>query len=650
MTLLAVLFLGAALPSALAAEGWWMKEPIRLIQTNLRQTDASLDPKHLVDQLTDFRANTLLIGMGGIVAYYPTHVEFHYPSPYIPKGRDPFGEVLRQAHGKGIRVIGRFDLSKLEKAAFDAHPEWFFKRANGEPVIYNGLYSTCINGDYYRGHALKILAEALDRYDVDGLFFNMFGNQSTDYSGRFVGHCHCDSCKARYKQLYARELPAEPDDQYREFLARSAREVGAEIAKLIHAKRPQAGFFTYIQEYTDGIMSESNTAVNRPLPLWPYASSDNVNRARNSEPGKMAVNLCMSFVDFPWRFATVPPGEIRIRLWQNVAHGGALALNMHGTMDQQDRQALDAAKPIYHWLAENEPYYAGQENAARILLLRGAGRQNSYRGMFRLLTEEHLPFAVSDNLKWIGTRPFDLVIATDWTPKELESYVEGGGRLLIASSRPPEFPAGSIVAQKKAVQGYLRVRNPTMFPSLKLTRLLMLNGDFTELAPQGTPLLTLVPPSMFGPPEKVHIDQKDTLIPGMVAGNRGPGKIVWLPWDLGILYYLHSLPAHAGLARDLIDQLLPSGRQIRTDAHPLVEMALMKQSGRTLLHLINLSGHSDTAYFPPIPVGAFQVTVQGDYSKARTLRARAAITARNDSGHTSFFIPGLTDYEVVVLE
>ena len=81
------------------------------------------------------------------------------------------------------------------------------------------------------------------------------------------------------------------------------------LAELIHRLRPQAAFLTYIQDHTDGIMSESNTAVGRALPLWPYSASDNVNRARNSEPGKMAFNLCMSLVDYPWRFVTVPPAE-----------------------------------------------------------------------------------------------------------------------------------------------------------------------------------------------------------------------------------------------------------------------------------------------------------------------------------------------------
>ena len=60
--------------------------------------------------------------------------------------------------------------------------------------------------------------------------------------------------------------------------------------------------FHYSQEFSDGIMSESNTGVDRPLPLWPYTSSDNVNRARNSRPEKMAVNLCIPFVDFLRKF------------------------------------------------------------------------------------------------------------------------------------------------------------------------------------------------------------------------------------------------------------------------------------------------------------------------------------------------------------
>jgi hypothetical protein len=436
----------------------------------------------------------------------------------------------------------------------------------------------------------------------------------------------------------------------------ASRDVAREIGELIRAKRPDAGYFNYMTEHTDGIMSESNTAVRRPLPLWPYSASDNVNRARNSEPDKMAVNLCMQFVDFPWRFATVPGNEIRLRLWQNLAHGGALAFAMNGTFDQQDTQAREAARPVFAWAAKHEDLYARQQSAARVLLLGSPQRtgstynQSSYRGLFRLLSELHIPFAVADNLDWLGKHDYELVIATDWAPGELRQYVERGGRLLIAAARPPGFEVAEVVKQRESIQGYLRVGDTSRLPSLKPTRVLMLDGPFTEIAGDSGAALTLVPPSQYAPPEKVHIDQTDTAIAGLIERSIGQGRVVWLPWDAGALYHRHSLPAHGGLLTDLIRGLLQNGLQIETNAHPSVEISLMRQGGRHVLHLINLSGHSVTAYYDPIPMQRIDVSLRGEFSSARAVRAGTKLQTRKSNGRTAFEIPQLGDYEVVVLE
>jgi len=646
---LALLFFTAMILQA--QQGWWMTEPIRLVQTNLRETDAAVDPRRLVEALSSMHANVVLTGMGGIAAYYPTKVEFHYPSPYLKPGVDMFGDVLREAHARHIRVIGRYDFSKTSKAAYDAHPEWFFRKADGNPVIYNGLYSTCINGGYYRQQVMRILAEGLENYDVDGLFFNMFGNQSTDYSGAYVGLCHCDACKAKYRQLYGRDIPAEADANYREFLAAASREVSEAIGKLIREKRPRAGYFNYSRDATDGIMSESNTGVRRALPLWPLTAGDNVNRARNSEPGKMALDLNMQFVDYSWRFATVPTEEIATRMWQHLANGGALTFEVNGTLlDLQDRQAYETAKPIFAFAAANEKYYAGQSSGARVLLLASrAGDQAAYRGVFRLLTEEHVPFAVSDNMNWMGRREFDLVVATDWAPAGLREYAASGGHVLVLSSHPPEFSVARVLRTTADLPGYVRVRDHAAFPSLKDTDLLMLNGAFTELESSGPSPLTLVPPSMIGPPEKIHVDMKDTAIPGVVTVKIGTGAVTWVPWELGALYYRHSLPAHAGLFRDLLDQLDPR-RQLKTDAHRLVGMTLMRQEGRTLVHVINLSGQSQTGYFPPVPMRDIHVELWGDFKSARAIRNPAALQLTKQGGYTGFTIPALADYELAVIE
>jgi hypothetical protein len=314
-------------------------------------------------------------------------------------------------------------------------------------------------------------------------------------------------------------------------------------------------------------------------------------------------------------------------------------------------------KPIFRWAAANEQYYAGQSSAARVLLLgapAASGRtfgEEPYRGLFRLLSEEHVPFAVADNMDWVSgakKRDFDLVIAADWAPPELRKYVEEGGKLLLASAHPPEFEVATVLRTESDVKGYIRVRDHAAFPSLKDTDLLMLNGPFTEVAADGPAALTLVPPSLIGPPELVHVDMKDTDTPAIVTRQLGKGTVTWIPWNLGGMYYLHSLPAHADLFRDVMDRLNPR-RQLRTNAHPLVEISVMRQGGRTLLHLINLSGHSQTGYFPPVPMKDIHIEVAGRFMAAATVRKPASLAVKTAGGYTAFTVPQLSDYELVVL-
>ena len=639
-------------PAARPLDGsWWKREPIRFLQTNLSETDSTVDPGLLVAAVADFGANTFLMNMGGIVAQYPTRVPFHYPSTFLPPGRDLFGDVVREAHARQMRVVGRFDLSKTQKPVFDAHPEWFFVRANGEPVIYNGLYSTCINGNYYRGHALTILTEALERYEVDGLFFNMFGNPSADYSGVPMGPCTCDACRVRFRARTGRDVPAVADADYRSFMADSSREVAATIAELIRRKRPNAAFLTYIKDHTDGIMSESNTAVGRPLPLWPYSASDNVSRSLGSEPDKVAINLAMSFIDFPWRYAHVPQPETALRLYQNIAHGAPPAVVVSGPMAQQDRSGLLAARPVFDWHARHEDLYVGQRNAGRVLLLT-TGDTASYRGFFRLLTEEHIPFVVSENLRWMEepTR-FDLVITPEAPPAELERYVRNGGRLLVGGTAPPPVPIGA-VAGRRTTQGYWRIHDRTALPSLQNTDLIFLDGEYLEIAPLARPILTLIPSAMFGPPEKVWSDKVETTVPGLVFTEHGKGRVAYVPWDVGGLYYRHSSQAHRGLVADVIDRLLPAGRQVTTSAHPLVEMTLMEQPsrGRTLIHLVNGTGHHHTAYFPPLEIRDIRIDLPRDVRRVRAVALDRELPIQSNGRWRSFTVPRLQAYEVITVE
>lgn len=638
-----------------AAGGWWQTEPVRFFQTNLPESHSTLDPEKHVGAVADFGANVLLLNMGGIAAQYPTDVELHYRSRWLAEGRDFFGDALREAHGRGMRVIGRFDLSKTQKPVFDAHPEWFFRRVNGEPAVFNGLYSACINGGYYWEHAPKILTEALTRYPVDGLFFNMFGNPAVDYAGVPMGPCHCEACAQKFRARTGRALPADDSDpEYRAFMTDSAKAVAANLAALIHRLRPGAAFLTYIDEYTDVIIHESNTSVTRPLPLWPYSASDNVNRSLNSGRDKTVFNLCMSFVDYPWRFIHVSPDEVRLRLWQNLAHGGAPALVIFGGIGQEDTASIEAARPIFRWHREHENLYVGQQSAARILLLYGNGGAE-YRGFFRILTEAHIPFAVSTDLDWLtdGRRDaYDLVIVPDEMPEALNAWVEEGGRMLVAGTIAPAVAAVDVVAVHPATRAAWRIHDREMFPSLAATELVILDSPYAELKAGGESPLTLIPPAMTGPPELVWLDKVETETPGLWSRDVGRGRIAWIPWNPGSPYHRYSSPGHAGLVVDLVDRLMPHGRQLRTDAHPLVEVTVMRQPemNRTLVHLVNVSGHSSTGYFSPLATGPIEIDLAGEFSSARAVRADAPLSLRNAAGRTQFQVPTLQDYEVIVLE
>jgi hypothetical protein len=646
-----------------ASGHWWRDEPVRFFQTNLPENHSTLDPVRLADQVADFGATAWLLNFGGIAAQYPTSVDLHFRSRWLPDGKDFFGEALRRAHARRLRVVGRFDLSKTQKPVFDARPEWFFKRVNGAPAIYNGLYSACINGGYYWEHAPKILTEALTRYPVDGLFFNMFGNPAVDYDGVPMGPCHCDACAAKFRQRASRELPATDNDpEYRAFMRESATAVAANLGALIHRLRPTAAFLTYIDEYTDIIVHESNTSVTRPLPLWPYSASDNVNRSLNSGQDKTVFNLCMSFVDYPWRFIHVSGDEVKLRLWQNLAHGGPPALVVLGGFEQEDQTSLVAARPIFDWHKAHEELYLGQKSAARVLLLYGDGGAD-YRGFFRILTEAHVPFAVTTDLDWLtdGRRDaYDLVIAPNSAPAELDTWVEQGGRLLVAGTAAPKIAAPFVVATHGLTRGAWRVHDHALLRSLAHTNLVILDSEYTELKPAAPAdgeripaALTLIPPAMTGPPELVWLDKVETEIPGLFFANHGRGRLAWIPWRPGQSYYRYSSPGHAGLVLDLVDHLLEGKRQLTTDAHPLIEVTVMQQlaTHRVLVHFVNVSGHSSTGYFPPIATGPIQVELAGSFALGRAVKANTALeTQATAAGRTRFTVPSVRDYEVVVLE
>ena len=141
-------------------------------------------------------------------------------------------------------------------------------------------------------------------------------------------------------------------------------------------------------------------------------------------------------------------------------------------------------------------------------------------------------------------------------------------------------------------------------------------------------------------------------VPGLVFADHGKGRVAYIPWNVGALYYRHSSQGHAGLMTDVIDRLLPGGRQLVTDAHPLVEMTVMDQPARrrTLVHLVNGTGHQGTGYFPPVELRNIRIELSRDVRRVRAVDLDRDLPITTSGALRSFTLPSLKGYEVVVVE
>ena len=103
---------------------------------------------------------------------------------------------------------------------------------------------------------------------------------------------------------------------------------------------------------------------------------------------------------------------------------------------------------------------------------------------------------------------------------------------------------------------------------------------------------------------------------------------------------------------DVIDRLLPGGRQLKTDAHPLVEMTVMDQPARrrTLVHLVNGTGHPGTAYFPPVELRDIRIELARDVRRVRAVDLDKNLPVTTNGPYRAFTVPSLKAYEVIIVE
>lgn len=675
------------------AKPWWKRNNLRVIQTNLPAYEAAtLNPDSLVKDLIDHSANTLIINAGGIMAFYKTKLDFHYTNPYMKE--DMLAEVVKKCHQHNIKVIVRFDFSRVHESIFKAHPDWCYISPKNERIINTDMYVVSINAPYVQDKAFKIIEEVIDNFPIDGIFLNMPGYQvNNPYEGKYHGIDQNEYDKkafAAYSNGTA--LPTVEDktdpvyQQYLSFKKRTIEHWSERLHQLVKSKSNQIAICTYLDKHVDIIRHESQT---NSLPYWPYSASDNVNNAAHSFPEHIISNSSIQQISFQSRYNAVEPEEVGIRLYENIANGSGLDISMMGDMrGYEDERNFGIVKRIYAHHKKHEQYFGNYTSVAKIALIAPGAwpsgePMQEYRGVQLMLKEAHIPFDIIEDAQIANLKDklqkYRLIILPEISYLKPEAIallkdLNQQGTSLIATNRSffdsPEtlqalFGAKIINKDHDGSGFYLSPDNKELFKRFGQQNMLFwkFNLGLYDLSGADKTYLPILSKGRPGPPEIIG-GHEPTNYYALGIKEHATAKNAILPINLGKLYYLHGYEQHKNILLDVIDYIFPeNGQIVQTNAPERIEVILQeykkniptrdaqKKSDGLILHLVNLTGFSGNTYFKPLPVYDTSFKIKSEFKPSRifSLNSGSSIAFTWANGFVSFKLKTIEDFDGIVI-
>ena len=169
-------------------------------------------------------------------------------------------------------------------------------------------------------------------------------------------------------------------------------------------------------------------------------------------------------------------------------------------------------------------------------------------------------------------------------------------------------------------------------------------------------LMTFIPQFPIYPPETAWMREPKTNIPGLVLNtNSGGGNVAYLPADIDRQFGRYNLPDHGNLLANLIRWAAKDNIPLVVESAGLIDCNLYQQSGRLVLHLVNLTS-AGTWRQPTdenIPVGPVKVRVKLPEdvrgNKLKLLVSGENVFNSSEKGWISFTINRILDHEVAVV-
>jgi hypothetical protein len=706
-------------PRMTAAGNWW-ERPARVLLVNLREGDErKINACELVQEVKSFGATAFCINGGGILAFYQTRIPGHRISSGLG-GRDLLAEVIPVAHDAGLRVLARIDPSCAPRGFAEEHPEWFTRDRSGRFCEVSEHYVTCPSGAYYHERMPEVVREILERYDADGIWNNQGKFAAWDTGTCYCDTCRrlfrqdtgddiplaedwTNPVWRRYNEWRYLQIAGWVKLMHGTTHAakRDAVFIAAvQLMESLDTIRPGGWDIDYWVPYQDVLTFECQR--RNSAPWWPGIQAKYLATLAPDRPRWMTASYFYPW----WRLYASPEAENRPWIAQQFANGVNTWLHINGGYsDLFDRRGLEPMRQVLRRLARWEPYFDGAISGARVALVFSRHTQDNYggerpharyldfiRGWYCALLEAHIPFdVISDKVitaerlsRYSVLVLSNLACVSDRTASAIDAFAAAGGGIVAAFDAglcdhdgverdTPAFArvlGGRRTGRREGLKSsYARIEDAAdpLLVGIGDTDLIPNEGGLIEFAADAGRVvpLTLIPPVIAHSGATISIPElsairETTNIPVVVRGRYGKGRVVYFCNQTELLYYRYGFPDLGRVLANSVRWTARATAMLEVDAPDFVDVTLMLQPRRKLVHLVNLPvGKPVNSGWRQIGrnlVPVTDITVRLPLEPGERLReARLAsseevLEARESAGRVQVVVPRLLDHEIVVFE
>ena len=514
--LLGLLLLG---PTRATAQGdsevpAWASRPMRWANLTFVENDIpNADMQWWIDLYRRAKFDAVVLSAGGVIAYYPTQVPFHYRAANLGD-RDFFGEMVQACRGLGMTVVARVDPHAVRQDLAEAHPDWLAVDEKGQKRKHweaPGRWVTCAYGPMNFEYMPLIIEEIVRKYQVDAIFANRWNGS---------GMCYCEHCQRQFKEATGYDLPRYKDDRpvgggrmqwgiepndpvwraYAQWRQERLYAIWDLWDAVVRKANPHARFIPNMGGGIRSVMDMKGfgqralyLTVDRQArsglePPWAIGIAAKEFRAVLGNDKPLGAGFAFGLHSgYRWIDSVNTPEEITIWIAEAVANGIRPSIGKTG-LKNEDLRWVPAIEEMFTWHQAHEQYLRNEKPLARVAMVYSqqtaiyADPQNHadhQMGMYQALIEARIPFEMvhDGNLDPQHLAPYRVLILpniaalSDGQCEQIRAYVQAGGRIVATyetslydpwGNKREDFGLGDLFGVRYAGRTWNHVRNSFM--------------------------------------------------------------------------------------------------------------------------------------------------------------------------------------------